>query len=157
MGNFKDQSHEEVKLKAFSVPEWFKEEVAASQKFSEAKKKSPGKDGVHYKMLNVYVPFMTDLIVEIWRLVGRTRKYSVDWKVGLLTPIFKKGNPEVPMNPRPLCILSCIRKIIEAVITYRILKEVQMCEEILLSKKPIDSGKPVYVYVGAVVRAGKIK
>ena len=37
----------------------------------------------------------------------------MDWRTGLLVPIYKKGDPESPSNYRPICLLSSLRKVIE--------------------------------------------
>jgi len=36
-----------------------------------------------------------------------------DWKVGYVTPIFKKGNRHLPNNYRPISLTSSIAKILE--------------------------------------------
>ena len=37
----------------------------------------------------------------------------MDWRTGLLVPIHKKGDPEIPSNYSPFCLLSSLRKVIE--------------------------------------------
>lgn len=79
-------------------------------------------------MLKIDIPLTKYLIMETWKLVGSIRRYPEDWKIGQFTPIFKKGDPEVPMNYRPVCMLSCIRKIIEVELADRILERCKHAE-----------------------------
>ena len=37
----------------------------------------------------------------------------MDWRTGLLVPIHKKDDPEIPSNYRPICLLSSLRKVLE--------------------------------------------
>lgn len=105
-------------------------------------------------MLKVDIPLITDLIVETWKLVFRTKSYLEDWKVSFLTPIFKKGDSEVPMNYSPVCMLSCIRKVIESAIADRILKETQIGGR-KFGFQRVLSFSVTLLNVDAVVRAGR--
>lgn len=71
-------------------------------------------------MMKIEIPVMADLLLEAWKLIWRTRVYPGEWKVGLRTPIYKKFDPKVPMNYRPVCMLWCVRKVIESAIAYRL-------------------------------------
>ncbi|KAF2350988.1 Reverse transcriptase domain, partial [Trinorchestia longiramus] len=45
-----------------------------------------------------------------------------DWKRGNVTPIFKKGNKQIPNNYRPISLTSIISKTIERLLKVRITK-----------------------------------
>lgn len=55
-------------------------------------------------------------------MIGRSKTYPYQWKVGVLTPQYKKGDTSLTVNYRPLCMLSHLRKTIEAAIAGRILR-----------------------------------
>ena len=52
-------------------------------------------------------------LTALWSACGRTAHTPMDWRTGLLVPIYKKGDPETPSNYRPICLLSSQRKVIE--------------------------------------------
>lgn len=56
-------------------------------------------------------------------LIGRTLIYPNQWKVGILSSQYKKGDMKVPTNYRQLCMLSHVRKTIEAVLADAVLKK----------------------------------
>lgn len=74
--------------------------------------KPPGRDGIHNEMLKIEITLLTDLLLETWTLIGRTSLYPEDLQVDLPTPIYKKGDPKVPMNYRPVFMLSCAQIVI---------------------------------------------
>lgn len=55
---------------------------------------------------------MAELLYEVSALVGSAKNNPIEWRGVLLTPIHKKGATDDTRNYRPLCMLSCIRKII---------------------------------------------
>lgn len=83
-------------------------------------------DGIHNEMLKVEVDLTAELILDLWRLVGRTTIYPRNWERGLLTPIYKKGENSTPANRRPVCMLSCVRKIVETALAGRITKKIEV-------------------------------
>lgn len=73
---------------------------------------------------------MVELILDMWRLLGRTACYPKGRARGFLNPIYKKGEVRIPANHRPLCMLSSMRKIVEAALADKIGKrmEVNSCQ-----------------------------
>lgn len=69
---------------------------------------------------------MSQVILELWRIFGRAKVYRNDWSIGLMTPIYEKGDKGLAQNYRPLCMLSVVRKLLEAAITRRITRDVQI-------------------------------
>lgn len=67
-------------------------------------------------MLKANAVVISILLSETWSLIGRARKYPEEWRQGLLTPIFKKGERVLPQNYITFCMLSCTGKVIEAAI-----------------------------------------
>lgn len=53
-------------------------------------------------MIKVESAPMSRLFQEVWKLIGREKVYPVEWKGGLLTPIYKKGDPREPKNYKPV-------------------------------------------------------
>lgn len=87
------------------------------------RKKAPGIDVVHNEMVKLEPDLMAVTLVEMWKLVGRSRTYPASLARGLLTPIYKKGEIEQPQNYLPVCMLSHVRKIVEVAIAKQIANE----------------------------------
>lgn len=121
MASFHDQEQELVHLKRFVTPSWLEDEIQDSVRRAMLNK-APGREGIHYETLKLEVPLLAKMIFEMRNLMGRTAVYPDEWRVVLLSPIYKKGDPCIPINYRPIFILSCIRKVVEAALAERILK-----------------------------------
>lgn len=73
-------------------------------------------------MLKIEPELSPELLFELWRLRGRTKTYPSDWPRELLTPIYIKDEVHVPPNQRPVFMLSCMRKVIEASLAEKVAK-----------------------------------
>lgn len=125
MASYHDQNQEVIELEGFEVPDNFKHALSRSIRKSKSNK-SPGRDGVHNEMVKAEPELMAQLLLEWWRLVGRGQLYPTEWKIGLLTPVYKKGNPTEAPNYRPLCMFSCVRKVIETAIAETVAAKVKI-------------------------------
>ena len=72
-----------------------------------------GGDGIYYEMLMAAPPETSSCLTALWSACGRTAHMPIDWRTGLLVPIYKKGDPDIPSNYKPICLLSSLRKVIE--------------------------------------------
>lgn len=125
MGEHHDQRKEETEMTHFTPPQGMREEVIKS--IAKAKRnKAPGVDGVNHEMLKIEPILTEELIVEIWRIIGRFKTYLEEWKLGLLTPIYKKGNASEQGNYRPVCMLPSIRNTIEKAFVYLIARKIDI-------------------------------
>lgn len=62
----------------------------------------------------------------MWTLIGKTRDYPDQWRDGLLTPIYKKGDRTKPQNYRQVCMLACPRKILKTAVKSKIAKKLSV-------------------------------
>lgn len=78
-----------------------------------------GTDGVHVEMPKENPSATADLIIKLWKVIGKTKCTPRDWLRGAMVPLYKgKGEQNVPSNSIPLCLLSHLRKVVEkAVVT----------------------------------------
>ena len=72
-----------------------------------------GSDGICFEMLKAAPKETSSCLTALWSACGRTAHTTMDWRTGLLVPVYKKGDPEIPSNYRPQCLLSSLRKVIE--------------------------------------------
>ena len=72
-----------------------------------------GSDGIYYEMLKAATKETSSCLTALWLACGRTAHTPMGWRNGLLVPIYKKGDPDIPSNYRPICLRSSLRKVIE--------------------------------------------
>lgn len=77
-------------------------------------------------MTKIEICLIRDLFWETLRLIGRAKVYPEEWKCMPLTPIYKKGYRSEPKNHRTVCMISCLRKMIVAVISEKILENLNI-------------------------------
>lgn len=119
MGSYHDQEQELVELQQFDIPEDLASDIERSIKRSKHNK-APGRDGVQNEMLKENPGAISTLLAETWVLIGKGRKYTDEWKQGILTPILKKGERALPQNYRSVFMLYGDRKVRKAAIAERI-------------------------------------
>ena len=76
--------------------------------------KSPGPDGLHPRVLFETRFVICDALDEIFKKSFRASCLPKDWKVGHVTPLFKKGKRSNPSNYRPVSLTSIVCKICES-------------------------------------------
>ena len=94
--------------------------------------KSVGPDDLHPKLLK---ELSKCLISPITVLFNFTLKYGIpeDWKVGHISPIFKKGSKKNAENYRPISLTSVLCKIMEKIVRSHLMTHLR--ENKLLSSK----------------------
>ena len=75
--------------------------------------KSTEADGVSGKMLKSTAPFIAKSLTKLFNKSLRSGKFPSDWKAARVVPIPKGGDPESPVNYRPISILSILSKLLE--------------------------------------------
>ena len=70
-------------------------------------------DGIYCEMLKAASNETSCCLTAFWSACGRTAPTLMKWRNVPLVPIYKKGDPEIPLNYRPICLLSSLRKVIE--------------------------------------------
>jgi len=81
-----------------------------------APKKAAGMDLVFNETLQLNAPKMARFLTQLWKACGRLGITPSAWDKIMLFPIYKKGPKNLPMNYRPISLMSHIRKIIEKAI-----------------------------------------
>lgn len=80
-------------------------------------KKAPGPDKIRTEMLQIEPELFAKSLTALWKAVGRVAFVPTILRSGLFAPIFKKGDPTLPANYRPINLLSGFRRIISRGIT----------------------------------------
>ncbi|KAF2355543.1 Reverse transcriptase domain [Trinorchestia longiramus] len=82
--------------------------------------KSTGPDGLGPRILKAEV--ISEPLTNVFNRSLETGIVPDDWKLANVTPIFQKGNKQIPNNYRPINLTSVISKIIERLLKVRITK-----------------------------------
>ena len=72
-------------------------------------------------MQNHTAPSMSFPLSIFYRTLIETRSIPDEWRVAIITPIFKKGSPSDPTNYRPISLTCTCCKILESINTSEIL------------------------------------
>lgn len=79
---------------------------------SMSRKKAVGTDNIHSEMLQTAPDLFASLLTQWWIVVGKSGVVPDSCIIGVMVPLFKKGEQDEPSSYRPLCMLSHIRKIL---------------------------------------------
>ncbi|KAF2346871.1 Reverse transcriptase domain [Trinorchestia longiramus] len=82
--------------------------------------KSTGPDGIGPRILKEAAEVIRKPLTNIFNRSLETGIVLDDWKRANVTPIFKKGNKQIPNNYRPISLTSVINKTIERLLKVRI-------------------------------------
>ena len=74
--------------------------------------KSPGPDGIHPLVLK-HCPYeLTPILKVIFTQSLNTGSIPSDWLMANITPVYKKGNKDLPVNYRPISLTSvCVPRL----------------------------------------------
>ena len=86
--------------------------------------KSPGPDDIHPRVLKETAPAITPALTKLFNESLKNHTIPDDWKTGIITSIFKKGDKSDPGNYRPVSLTCIICKILESIIFDFIIKPV---------------------------------
>lgn len=75
--------------------------------------KSSGPDSISPKLLREGANELALPLCTLFNLSLQNSHYPSDWKKANVTPVFKKSNPSLPNNYRPISLLSCVGKVME--------------------------------------------
>ncbi|KAH8555845.1 hypothetical protein BGW37DRAFT_402128, partial [Umbelopsis sp. PMI_123] len=77
------------------------------------KRKAPGADHLQAEMLKPIVKPLTAILVPLFQLCWQWSFTPPQWRHAQVCPLFKKGDPSLPSNYRPISLTSILRKAIE--------------------------------------------
>lgn len=104
-------------MKQIRIPRSFRgKELKASMPSSA--KKATGPDKTSMGILQVLPALFSQAVHTMWEMMGRLGFVPSLLRSGTLSPIYKQdGEPSVPSNHRPICLISAFRKVIREVLT----------------------------------------
>ena len=82
--------------------------------------KSPGYDNILNEFLKQNTTLFKKTLLSIFNLLFKKGYFPDAWSVGMIIPIFKTGDPNLPENYRGITLLSCIGKLFTSMINSRL-------------------------------------
>jgi hypothetical protein len=64
----------------------------------------------------ISVGVMTVGVLSVGVMTLSPQKYPRSWKIAHVIPLFKNGDKSLPLNYRPVSLLSCVSKIFEKIV-----------------------------------------
>ena len=83
--------------------------------------KSPGPDEIHPLLLKECAQDLSTSLCTLINLSLRHEKYPSEWKLAIISPVFKKGSKSLVSNNRPVLLLSIISKLYERCVLKKLL------------------------------------
>ena len=84
--------------------------------------KSAGIDNVKNEHIKCTSSLMIPIYTKLFNIIFDTALLPDSWTIGVIKPIYKKGDPILPENYRPITLLSCLGKLFTSVINNRLKK-----------------------------------
>ena len=87
--------------------------------------KSPGPDSITNEMLKSAKFFLVPAIIKLFNLVLTQQIIPAEWKVSIVTPIYKADDPNNPGNYRGIAVNSCLGKLFSLVMNKRLSNKIE--------------------------------
>lgn len=87
--------------------------------------KAAGSDGITAEMLQNLGEGGVNMLTELCRKVWKEEKIPKDWEVGIIVPLYKKGDKAVCNNYRGITLLSVVLKVYERILERRLRMRVE--------------------------------
>ena len=97
------------------------------------KAKSAGPDGIHPRVYQELSDVIAAPLTRIFNSSIHQKSVPRDWKIAIVSPIFKKGEKSTPGNYRPVSLTCIASKILESFIRDHIINHMKIND--LLSKR----------------------
>ena len=82
--------------------------------------KSAGLDNIKNEHIKSKSSVMILIYTKLFNLIFDNAVIPESWSLGVIKPIYKKGDPTLPQNYRPITILSCLGKMFTSVLNNRL-------------------------------------
>ncbi|XP_031358768.1 uncharacterized protein LOC116182371 [Photinus pyralis] len=112
------------------------------------KGKSAGHDKINAEMLKNLGARGTEMLTKIFNKAWTTGKVPEDWKLGIIIPLFKKGDSRDCSNYRGITILSVVSKVYEHIMEARL--RIQIEEQLADTQSGFRKGRSVQDHIFSI-------
>ena len=84
--------------------------------------KAVGADNLSNEMISSLVETHPKLILKLFNSILTTSEVVPEWLMGLIVPIYKKGDKSDPSNYRGITLMSCLGKLFLSILNNRLMK-----------------------------------
>ena len=82
---------------------------------------APGQDCINFEMISHLAPIAKAFLLQFYNTLWTKRLFPKIWKHAIIVPIAKRGkDPSNPVNYRPISLTSCLCKLLEKMVNYRL-------------------------------------
>lgn len=127
--NNTSQSFTTVTYNTDSVPPFMESEIEISIRNLKTGK-SPGPDKVTNEMIKAGKDQLIKPLTKLFNLILYRKEIPKSWTLSEIVLLYKKGDPKMISNYRPISLISCIYKVFASTLLRRI-------------TKPIDENQPI--------------
>eukprot|EP00061_Rhincodon_typus_P002561 g17890.t1 len=78
--------------------------------------KSPGPDGLQHRVIKEIAEEIVEALVVIFQGSLESGSVPEDWKIGNVTPVFKKGVRQKTENYRLISLTSVVGKVLDSIV-----------------------------------------
>lgn len=82
---------------------------------------SAGPDGINVYFIKQILAVVTNPLCKVYNISLSEGVVPDEWKIAHITPVFKKGNSQLPSQYRPISLTSVICKILERIVREKLL------------------------------------
>lgn len=100
----------------------FTEMELRSAVFSQKNNKSPGTDNLLSEVFKTAYDVIAPFLLTLYNRLFSSGEYPRTWGEGIITPIFKKGNPNDAKNYRGITLINILAKIYSQLLLNRLTK-----------------------------------
>uniref|UniRef100_A0A1Y1M0F5 Reverse transcriptase domain-containing protein n=2 Tax=Photinus pyralis TaxID=7054 RepID=A0A1Y1M0F5_PHOPY len=112
------------------------------------KGKSAGHDKINAEMLKNLGARGTEMLTKIFNKAWTTGKVPEDWKLGIIIPLFKKGDSRDCSNYRGITILSVVSKVYEHIMEARLRTQIE--EQLADTQSGFRKGRSVQDHIFSI-------
>lgn len=92
----------------------------------ESKSSAPGNDQIIYEFIKQLPEKQKKYLLDIYNKIWNNHTYPTQWRQAIVLPFPKAGkNSETPSNYRPISLTCCLSKILEKMVSQRLLWELE--------------------------------
>ena len=116
---------EAVPLNFESLDDIYYNKVFTEEEFEHALSNcnlsAPGKDNINFDMIRNLAPAAKEYLLQFYNHLWVNHLFPKAWKHAVVIPIAKPGkDPSNPNNYRPISLTSCLCKLLEKMVNYRL-------------------------------------